>query len=412
MLRRYLSQLAGRLHETVAVSGKQYDVDSMTNISPSVIAKVGKGLHLKENHPLCIVKERIRKYFCATKIGLDNSSRSEEGPHWIDHIDPVVTMKQNFDDLLFPRDHVGRTMHDSYYINNTWMLRTHLTANEREIMQKTGSRHFLIAGDVYRRDEIDSRHYPVFHQIEGVKLFSPKELEVRPDSEVSEIGMQPLQFGHERSQVHAVVADLKRTVSGLLGHLFGEQVPVRWQPCYFPFTQPSLEVEVLHRQQWIEVCGSGVLQQPFVDGSGHGNSVGWAFGLGLERLAMVLFDIPDIRLFWSEDCRFLDQFRSEDEKMRFVSFSKYPPIRRDLSFWLQSNFEPNALYELARTHGNDLIEDMALVDEYTEPVTGRKSACYRIVYRAMDRSLTDDQVNEIQDQIRESCIQILGLSLR
>jgi phenylalanyl-tRNA synthetase alpha chain len=105
------------------------------------------------------------------------------------------------------------------------------------------------------------------------------------------------------------VDDLKEGLEGMVKELFGKDTPQRWVDAYFPFTHPSLELEVYYDNQWMEVLGCGVIQRDIV-AKAKRNDVGWAFGLGLERLAMVLFKIPDIRLFWSTDERFLSQFKA------------------------------------------------------------------------------------------------------
>ncbi|KAK1885455.1 Phenylalanine--tRNA ligase mitochondrial, partial [Dissostichus eleginoides] len=106
---------------------------------------------------------------------------------------------------------------------------------------------------------------------------------------------------------------------------------------------------------------------PCVSPAGAGNKVGWAFGLGLERLAMVLYNIPDIRLFWSQDERFLRQFRVKDVQQ--APLSKYPPLHNDISFWLPENddFTQNDFYEMVRSIGGDLVERVTLLDEFTHP---------------------------------------------
>jgi phenylalanyl-tRNA synthetase alpha chain len=110
----------------------------------------------------------------------------------------------------------------------------------------------------------------------------------------------------------------------------------RWVDAYFPFTHPSWEMEIFFQGDWLEVLGCGVIEQPIIYEAGVSNKVGWAFGLGLERLAMVLYKIPDIRLFWSKDSGFSSQFenRSSDDVFEFVPFSKCPQCINDISFWL------------------------------------------------------------------------------
>ena len=253
---------------------------------------------------------------------------------------------------------------------------------------------FLVTGDVYRRDAIDATHYPVFHQTEGVRVFS--------EDEWTASGMNPTAFAEK---------DLKETLEGLAKYLFGD-VECRWVDEYFPFTDPSFELEIFFKGEWMEVLGCGVMQQKILDDNYGLGFKAWAFGLGLERLAMVLFDIPDIRLFWSSDPRFHKQFREGDMTTRFKSFSKYPPVYRDMAFWLSPQFSENNYYELIRGIAGDLCEEVKLVDSFTHPKTERTSHCYRITYRANERSLVDEEVNKIQFEIRDIVAQQLNVELR
>lgn len=110
---------------------------------------------------------------------------------------------------------------------------------------------------------------------------------------------------------------------------------MKWIDEYFPFTDPSLELEIFFNDDWVEILGSGVILDGVMQNGGRNieKECGWAFGLGLERWAMKLFEIPDIRLFWSQDKRFLDQFK-EGEIKKFKPYSKYPSCYKDLAFWI------------------------------------------------------------------------------
>lgn len=122
---------------------------------------------------------------------------------------------------------------------------------------------------------------------------------------------------------------------------------MRWNSEYFPFTDPSFELEVLFHGKWLEVLGCGVVHKEVMANGKRSEDFGWAFGLGLERLAMVLFGIPDIRLFWTEDVRFSSQFHESKKHMTFVPYSKYPICYKDVSFWLpDSGLHPNDVYEV------------------------------------------------------------------
>ena len=157
--------------DQVHVLNKAYPRDNMTNITTSILAKVGRNLHHQKNHPLGILRNKIQEHVYAayrTRWG---------GPMFtmVDYLSPVVTVEQNFDSLLVPKDHVSRAKNDNFYINSEFLLRAHTSAHQRDMI-KSGLDAFLLTGDVYRRDEIDSCHYPVFHQMEGVRLFSQHEL--------------------------------------------------------------------------------------------------------------------------------------------------------------------------------------------------------------------------------------------
>jgi phenylalanyl-tRNA synthetase alpha chain len=361
---------------------ERYSTDHPNNNVPDHIANlVGRGLHLKPNHPLGIINAKIKEYF--------DLQEKAGGPHFEFFLgeDPIVTAKQCFDDLRLAPDHPGRSPSDTYYITDDTLLRTHTSAHQSQHL-RDGHECFLCAGDVYRRDEIDASHYPAFHQLEGVKLFDPKE-----------VGAASGDDWVNSDECKMIAADLKATLEGLMDHLFGP-VEKRWAEDYFPFTEPSFECEILYEGEWLEVLGCGVIHTEVLDMAGREDRRGWAFGLGLERLAMILFKIPDIRLFWSDDERFHKQFK-EGQIVEFKSYSKYPPCYKDIAFWLPEKFVENDFFEMARGIAGDLVEKIDLTDEFTNPKTGKTSNCYRITYRSMGRSLTDDEVNAMQDELRE-----------
>ena len=383
------------------------------NVTPHIASKIGRNLHLQSQHPLCIIRQVIESYF----QGQPNQQLQQQLPqhelHTFSNISPIVSTMDCFDSLLIPKDHISRSKSDTYYFNNETVLRAHTSAHQASIL-RDGHEYFLCTGDVYRRDDIDSSHYPIFHQMEGVKVFHFEE----------DDGQPPLS---ETEQVEHVLNDLKSNLEGLAMHLFGKDVPMRWVDAYFPFTHPSLELEIYledHKQDdgWLEVLGCGVMQPAILQSSGvttaiPSNTKAWAFGLGLERLAMVLFDIPDIRLFWSNDNRFLQQFENiptigdlggDSNKEwkgilpKFVPYSKYPPVFKDIAFWLPSDgsFHVQDLNELVREFAGDLVEEVVLVDEFTHPKTKKTSNCYRITYRSMDRSLTNNEIDRLQEKLR------------
>ena len=134
---------------------------------------------------------------------------------------------------------------------------------------------------------------------------------------------------------------------------------------YFPFTQPSWELEILYQGNWLEVLGSGIMRNEILEESGVTNTIGWAFGVGLERLTMVLYDVPDIRLFWSKDSGFLNQFKEHEfgKQIKYKAVSQYPQCANDLSFWLPEQisidqFSSNDFYDLVRDVAGDIVEQV------------------------------------------------------
>ncbi|KAK9785254.1 hypothetical protein WJX73_001244 [Symbiochloris irregularis] len=359
--------------------------DPYNNVTENIFSKIGANLHLRPDHPLCILKEAIYTYFDDVQPGLWRK---------FDDLKPVVTTKANFDEVLVPADHVSRSPNDTYYIDTDTVLRCHTSAHQTELLRQ-GEAAFLVTGDVYRRDSIDQSHYPVFHQMEALRVYKPEAWE--------DAGVEGTQH---------MVTKLKTALEGMAKHLFGD-VECRWVDAYFPFTDPSFELEIYFNGEWLEVLGCGVVEQQILDKNGWSGHKAWAFGLGLERLAMIKFAINDIRLFWSSDKRFTQQFKSGDLNTQFKPYSKFPPCFKDVSFWLPSDgFTENNLCEVVRDQAGDLVESVTLVDAFTHPKTGKTSNCFRIAYRSMDRSLTDEEINGLQDGVRTSLSDKLLVELR
>ncbi|CAH6802477.1 Fars2 [Phodopus roborovskii] len=156
----------------VELLGKSYPQDDHSNLTPKVLSKVGRNLHNQKYHPLWLMKERVKEHFYRQYMGRPRTPLFSV----YDQLPPVVTTWQNFDSLLIPADHPSRKKGDNYYLNRVHMLRAHTSAHQWDLLH-AGLNAFLVVGDVYRRDQIDSQHYPVFHQLEGVRLFSKHEAE-------------------------------------------------------------------------------------------------------------------------------------------------------------------------------------------------------------------------------------------
>lgn len=373
-LRRALSHSAAPAPH--AATGVDAQIGDRGRVPAPVWRRVGAKLHERHGHPLCTLREAVERHF--------------PGFYKPRSLHPVVTSAACFDDLLVPAAHPSREESDTYYLDAdcTRLLRAHMTVHSVELLRE-GRRQFVCTGDVYRRDTVDRTHYPVFHQVDGVRVLD---------------GADSL----------AVMNDLRSSLGALVRRLFGADVETRWVEAEFPFTDPSLELEVFWGGEWLEVLGCGELRRGVLERAGISDpSVrAWAFGLGLERLAMVLFGIPDIRLFWSDDPRFAAQFPPGDLSARFAPYSAHPAVAKDLSFWVddESLFHENDLHALAREVAGDIVERVERVDRFERD--SRLSLCFRVTFRSMDRSLTHVEVNELYYQLRGRVATQLPVSLR
>lgn len=144
----------------IELNNNKYESDDYTNISSRIVKYLERNIHLKKDHPLELVKNRVTEFFY--KEYCNNKGTPSFSVY--DRLNPIVTVAQNFDSLLIPENHPSRAKSDCYYINREYMLRAHCTAHQLDLL-RSGLDNFLICGDVYRRDEIDSTHFPVFHQV-------------------------------------------------------------------------------------------------------------------------------------------------------------------------------------------------------------------------------------------------------
>ena len=192
--------------------------------------------------------------------------------------------------------------------------------------------------------------------------------------------------------------------------MYGDQ-ELRWIDEYFPFTDPSIELEIFFNNDWVEILGSGVILDGVMINGGRDieKEVGWAFGLGLERWAMKLFEISDIRSFWSEDPRFISQFK-EGEITKFKPYSKYPACYKDIAMWVPESFNENDFMQVVRAVAGDIAETVEVIDEFKK--NDRTSLCFRINYRHMDRNLTNEEVDKMQFELRDEVVKQLNCELR
>ena len=261
---------------------KEAELNSRLAAEKTDVTLPGRRRELGRRHPLTLTLDRIKDVFL--RMGFD----IEEGPE-------VESDYYNFEALNLPPDHPARDMQDSFYITDQFLLRTHTSPVQVRTMQSKEPNtpiRMIAPGKVYRRD-YDATHSPMFQQVEG--------LVVGPNIRFS---------------------DLKGTLEMFCQGIFGDSVKVRFRPSYFPFTEPSAEVDiscvickgsgcrVCKGTGWLEILGSGMVHPRVLEMSQYDPAVvsGFAFGMGVERIAMLLFGIDDLRLFYENDVRFLRRF--------------------------------------------------------------------------------------------------------
>ncbi|CAM9146710.1 unnamed protein product, partial [Chrysoparadoxa australica] len=249
-------------------------------IDVTLPGKMGAPRGLGHRHPITIMEELALQVL--TDMGYDMVDGPEDAPE-------IETDYYCFTALNCPPDHPARDMQDTFYVNteqdleHPMLLRTHTSAVQIRQLEKKGPPLAIVApGRVYRRDTPDATHAPEFHQMEILRIEKKGELDL----------------GH-----------LKGTVEYFLKKMFGPEVKTRFRGSYFPFTEPSMEVDIWFKGKWMEVLGCGMVDPAVLEMAGVDPEeyCGIAAGFGIERFTMVLFGIPDLRLFWDSDMRFMEQ---------------------------------------------------------------------------------------------------------
>ena len=221
-------------------------------------------------HPITRVFNEIVDIFLSMGFSIEDGPEIEED--WY-----------NFTALNIPKYHPARDMQDTFYLENNKLLRTHTSPIQIRTMERKNPPIRIIApGRVFRRDELDATHSPVFHQLEGLYV----------DKNVS-------------------LSDLKGTIQIFIHKLFSKDIEIKFRPSYFPFTEPSLEVLIYKDNKWLEILGAGMVHPNVLKNCNINPEIysGFAFGLGIERIAMIKYNINDIRLFYENDIKFLKQIK-------------------------------------------------------------------------------------------------------
>ena len=231
------------------------------------------GLHFPVGslHPLQQILDEIKDVFKSIGFSIAYGPEIDDDFH-------------NFQALNMPRHHPARDMQDTFFIDKNIVLRTHTSNVQIHLMENNNPPlRYIVPGRVYRNEAISFKSYCLFHQVEGLYV----------DKNVS-------------------FAEMKGTLKYFVKRLFGTDVKIRFRPSYFPFTEPSAEVDIWNeeRDQWMEILGCGSVDPAVFENVGYDPEIwqGYAFGMGVERIAMLKYKIADIRQFYQNDVRFLSQF--------------------------------------------------------------------------------------------------------
>jgi len=219
-------------------------------------------------HPVTQTIDEISSFFTSKGFSVASGPEAESDYY-------------NFEALNIPEDHPAKDMHDTFYLDNGDLLRTHTSPVQVRVMENNEPPLRIICpGRVYRKDS-DLTHTPMFHQIEGLLI-----------------------------EEGTSFAQLKGLLEDFISDFFGLDTEIRFRPSYFPFTEPSAEVDIRWKKGWLEILGCGMVHPNVLEMSGIDSKkyTGFAFGLGPERIAMLKHDIPDLRAFFENDMRFLKQF--------------------------------------------------------------------------------------------------------
>lgn len=279
---KLINTVKAELEGALAARRAELELKAALPKEPTDFTLPGRRRPVGKLHPLTQVTEDIVRSF--RKIGFVVA----DGPE-------VETEYYCFDALNTPADHPARDTQDTFYLGSSasgnepaLLLRTHTSSVQIRVMQKQAPPvRIIVPGRVYRRDNADATHNPTFHQVEGLYV----------DRQVT-------------------VGDLKGTVEFVFKELMGPETRIRFRPHYFSYTEPSFEIDFsssLTRKmgkEWLEIAGCGMVHPQVFENVGYDPEVwtGWAFGFGIERIAMIRYGINDIRLFYENDLRFLRQF--------------------------------------------------------------------------------------------------------
>ncbi len=278
-----LNELKNRAQEKINAQKEKFEQAEDPGIAAIDLSLPGESITLGSRHPISLVRKQIIEIF--SRIGFILAEGPEIEDDW-----------HNFTALNFPENHPARDMQDTFFISDGLALRTHTSSVQIRMMESSKPPMRMLApGRVYRNEAISARAHCFFHQVEGFYI----------DTNVS-------------------FADLKQTLLYFSKEMFGEETKIRLRPSYFPFTEPSAEMDiscnicggkgcnVCKQTGWVEILGCGMIDPSVLDNCKIDSKKyrGFAFGMGVERITMLKYQLKDLRLFSENDVRFLNQFKS------------------------------------------------------------------------------------------------------
>jgi phenylalanyl-tRNA synthetase alpha chain len=274
---KQINDAKAKIEQVLGERRSELELKAALPKEPTDFTLPGRRPQIGKLHPLTQVTDDIVRSFRKIGFAVADGPEIEDEYHC-------------FDALNTPADHPARDSQDTFYLKTEtrWLLRTHTSSVQIRVMEKQPPPvRIIVPGRVYRRDSADATHNPTFHQIEGLYV----------DKGVT-------------------VGDLKGTVEFVFKDLLGSDVKLRFRPHYFSYTEPSFEIDFTSPlvkkmgKDWLEIAGCGMVHPTVFENVGYDPEIwsGWAFGFGIERIAMIRYEINDIRLFYENDSRFLRQF--------------------------------------------------------------------------------------------------------
>lgn len=319
---RFCSVSVKSKQDTLLIQRTTYQTDDWTNITRRFTAFIGTNLHRKRNHPLKLTQDEVISFF--QKWYTKNIDSSQNVPIY-DKFDPV---EENSSQTKRP---------DVFYISQELMLRSHFQNREINLL-KSGADNFIATMDLYRRCQMDPTHFPVFHRIHFIRTHNFEEIS-RPGNR------DGTSTQHLKEEQQTLLIEMAQ-------HLIGTDVQYRFTEAKLLTNEPSWMFEIFHQNKWHGISGGGIIRNEIFEKSERPNSTGWDIAVGLDRLAMILYSIFDIRLLWNADPKFLSQF--EPKKVK----KTVPPV-------IKSVDEDKMSSPVEKTMSERLIERPSMQSEHT-----------------------------------------------